>query len=84
MPLKYITLVLIGDSVKISTKHTQSPREVKYIETTFETAVKRGKISQNVQVLENWFLPVPLTYIQKLSLLSSNQLLLLMSYFIYL
>lgn len=52
-PLRYITLVRIGDSVKISIKYTKSPREANYIGTTLNTVVKRGKISWNVQVLEN-------------------------------
>lgn len=76
MPLKYRTLVQTGNSVKISTKHTRSPRAANYIGTTLKTAVKHGRISWNVQVLVNWFLTVPLKYIQKLSFLTLHQLLL--------
>lgn len=84
VPSKYSTLVRTGDSVKISTKYTWSPREANYIGATLKMVVKCGNVSWNVQVLENWFLPVPLTYIQKLSLLTSHRLLLLIFYFMYL
>lgn len=76
MPLKYSTLVQTGNSVKVSTKHTRSPKTANYTGTTLKTAVKHGRISWNVQVLVNWFLTVPLKYVQKLSFLTPHQLLL--------
>lgn len=57
VPLKYSTLVQTGNSVKISTKHTQNPRAAHYIGTTLKTAVKHSRTSWNVQVLVDWFLP---------------------------
>lgn len=55
------------DSYKVYMKSKRS----KLHWNTLKTVVKRGKLSWNVQVLENLFLLVPLTYIQKLSLLTS-------------